>query len=292
MTALFSKPFEFLTNAPTDSLEMRHSLYAGTIYLLPPNEASSALVEHVLLLLIDEFGPEFRTVQFRISGEEFFKRIGRLRKLIYTEESIHHAIDHIISSLGFRREEHAYDSARLRVITHRGHENRAAAPIYYGHRDTWYSNPQGMVTWWIPLHDVAAEESFDFFPEDFARPVANDSEKFDFGSWVAKGQEKRIGWQKADTGLTAVYPQLREQPQGQVLPVVAKKGEILLFAGQHLHQTRQNMTGRTRFSLDFRTVHLADHAAGIAAVNVDNRSTGTSLSQFVYAADASSNHAT
>ena len=153
--------------------------------------------------------------------------------------------------------------------------------MYYGHRDTWYSNPQTMITWWIPLHDVTPDETFEFFPEEFSRPVANDSEVFDFDAWVREGQEKRIGWQNRDTGRTAAYPQLREPPRGRRIPVACRAGDVLLFSAQQLHQTRGNQTGLSRLSLDFRTVHLGDHAGGIGPVNVDNRSTGSALAQFV-----------
>ncbi|MEZ6044224.1 MAG: phytanoyl-CoA dioxygenase family protein [Planctomycetaceae bacterium] len=187
----------------------------------------------------------------------------------------------MIESHDFPVEEQAYDPTRLRVISHKGHQNPGAALIYYGHRDTWYSNPQAMITWWIPLHDVFPEETFQFFPGYFDQSVDNDSEIFDFDAWVAEGQEKRIGWQNKQTGRTAGYPQLRQEVSGETIDVVARKGEVLLFSGQHLHQTRKNETGKTRFSLDFRTVQLHDHAAKREPLNVDNRSTGSSLVQFV-----------
>ena len=41
------------------------------------------------------------------------------------------------------------------------------------------------------------------------------------------------------------------------------------------------MAGATRFSVDFRTVHLGDHRAGLGAPNVDNHSTGSALKDYV-----------
>ena len=157
--------------------------------------------------------------------------------------------------------------------------------MFYGHRDTWYANPQVMLTWWIPLHDVAPEETFEFMPAAFATAVKNDSEIFDFDAWVRSGQEKRIGWQDPRTGQTERYSQLQESPPGRRVPFAAHAGDVLLFAAQHLHQTRPNTTGRTRFSIDFRTVHLGDHESGLGPVNVDNRSTGSSLKQLVRSAE-------
>jgi hypothetical protein len=61
----------------------------------------------------------------------------------------------------------------------------------------------------------------------------------------------------------------------------AGAGDIVLFSGAHFHQTKNNTTGRTRFSLDFRTVDLEDHAAGVGAPNADNRSTGDATRDYV-----------
>lgn len=269
-----------------DSRAVLRSLYEGALYLLPATAKSAQLSADVWQELRAEFGDiQPREAQFHLSADEFFVRTGRLRKLFYTTDRFHRQIGDVMNSLGFPPEDHAFDPIRLRTVTHEGHLNPAAQAIYYGHRDTWYSNPQSMITWWIPLHDVDSDETFEFFPDDFARPVANDSDVFDFDSWVEDGQEKRIGWQNRLTGTTAGYPQLREDPQGVRVPVECRAGDVLLFSGQHLHQTRKNVTGRTRFSLDFRTVHLRDHDDGIGAENVDNRSTGSSLKQFILGED-------
>lgn len=271
----------FLETLPESNQQVRNSLYRGSIYLIPANESSRLFSNAVLELVKNEFGNSFRTSHDKFSGDEFFQRIGRLRKRVYTSPEFHEHVNRVIKSLGFDLQAQAYDPARMRVVAHNGHLNPAASPIYYGHRDTWYSNHQAMITWWFPLHDVVADETFEFFPDYFGRAVQNDSEIFDFDEWVSKGQEKRIGWQNKNTGRTAAYPSLKEAPTGNTIPVIANAGDILLFSGQHLHQTRHNTTGRTRFSLDFRTVDLLDVENNIEANNVDNRSTGSSITQFI-----------
>lgn len=271
----------FLKSIPDSNREARSSLYDGSIYLIDANSESRKFAESVLVEVVSELGEDYRKAHERFSNDEFFSKIGRLRKLIYTSSKFHRSVDRVIESLSFKLDKQSYDPARMRVVAHDGHLQPAAAPIYYGHRDTWYSNHQAMLTWWIPLHDVAAEETFEFFPDEFDRSVANDSEIFDFDTWVSKGQEKRIGWQNKDTGKSAGYPSLKESPQGPKIPVIAHAGDVLLFSGQHLHQTRHNVTGQTRFSLDFRTVDITDLENNRQAKNVDNRSTGSSLAQFV-----------
>lgn len=267
-----------------DNTVVRRKIYQGQLFARPATQGSTSLAKAVWDEVERELGADgpARTAQFRLSADEFFARVGRLRKRIYTSAQYHQRVFDLLRELGFSPADNAFDPIRLRVISHGGHHNPAARPMYHGHRDTWYSNPQSMITWWIPLHDVRPEETFEFFPDEFSREVSNDSEIFDFDDWVALGQDKRIGWQDEKTGRTAGYPRLLEPPQGRRIPVACGAGDVLLFSAQHLHQTRPNEVGETRFSIDFRTVHLSDHANGIGPSNIDNRSTGTSLRQFVY----------
>ncbi len=277
--------FQTVIDEPNDSV--RDSLYRGQLFLLPATAASRSLVTEIGLAVEAELGAcgSARTAQFHLSDSEYFTAVGRLRKLFYTERKFHERVLDVMVSVGFNPPEHAFDPIRLRAVAHNGHMNPAAGPLYYGHRDTWYSNPQSMITWWIPLHDVRPEETFDFFPEEFGRVALNDSECFDFEAWVEDGQTRRIGWQDSQTSRTARYPQLLSRPAGPIVPVACRAGDILLFSGQHLHQTRHNQTGQTRFSVDFRTVHLEDHARDRVAPNVDNRSTGSSLRQMIRGID-------
>jgi hypothetical protein len=46
-----------------------------------------------------------------------------------------------------------------------------------------------------------------------------------------------------------------------------------------------NTSGRTRFSIDFRTVHLGDLRERKAAANIDSRPLGTSLRDFMRGSD-------
>jgi hypothetical protein len=46
-----------------------------------------------------------------------------------------------------------------------------------------------------------------------------------------------------------------------------------------------NTSGKTRFSIDFRTVHIEDVRARREAPNVDSACTGTSLRDFLRAKD-------
>jgi len=210
-----------------------------------------------------------------------FARIGRVRKALYLRPSFHDAVRDVIGALGIDPARVAFDPLRLRVICHRGHENPLAAPVYHPHRDTWYGHPRALIAWWIPLDDLAADETFVFYPERFAAPVANDSEIFDYGDWVRDGWELKIGWQKL--GADARYPRAAPGVDGgRAVGFACRAGENLIFSGAHFHATLPQATGRTRYSLDFRIVDLDDHAAGAGAPDVDNRSRGSALRDYVH----------
>jgi hypothetical protein len=155
---------DFRQTIDANHCAVRHSLYNGALYLLPATAESTAFVANVWNSLEAEFQDvPPREAQFHFTSDDFFDRIGRLRKLFYTDNTFHQHVCAVMASVKFAPEEHGFDPVRLRTVTHDGHLNSAAQAIYYGHRDTWYSNPQAMITWWIPLHDVQSDETFEFF---------------------------------------------------------------------------------------------------------------------------------
>src|SRR5262249_17243758 len=154
----------FPTEVPQGTA-IRAALYQGTVFRLPPTPASQRLVADVHVRLEQELGEAPRLAQFRLSPEEFFQRCGRLRKAIYTEPAFLGQVLEVSASCGLAPATTGFDGPRLRVVAHRGHENPAAAAVYLAHRDTWYANPQAQLTWWVPLDDLGADETFVFYPD-------------------------------------------------------------------------------------------------------------------------------
>jgi hypothetical protein len=79
----------------------------------------------------------------------------------------------------------------------------------------------------------------------------------------------------------------REQPRplGPVeldpdLRVVAPVGGLMAFSGAQLHSSVPNTSGRTRFSIDFRTLNGADADAERGARNIDSFCSGTAMTDF------------
>jgi len=60
---------------------------------------------------------------------------------------------------------------------------------------------------------------------------------------------------------------------------------MILFSGAQLHSTVPNDSGRTRFSIDFRTVHFDDVVDHRGALNIDSECTGTTMHDYLRATD-------
>ncbi len=272
-------------DVPRDPAALRRAVYAGDVFLAPPTAASQRLVAAARAGLAEVLAcapAEIRDVPQRIENADLFARIGSLRRRLYLEAEFHDAIRDVIAAFDLDPARVAFDPLRLRVILHRGHENLLAAPVYHPHRDTWYGHPRALIAWWIPLDDLATDETFVFHPERFAVPVDNDSEIFDYGEWVRDGWELKIGWQQLAAGALARYPRAAPGVDGgRAVGFACRAGDNLVFSGAHFHATLPQLTGRTRFSLDFRIVDLDDHAAGLGAPDVDNRSRGSALRDYV-----------
>jgi hypothetical protein len=113
--------------------------------------------------------------------------------------------------------------------------------------------------------------------------VPNTSAEYNHYEWNKVGRAQSTSQVKADT---------RKQPKATVplalepeVRVVCPPGGVMLFSGAHLHSTVANTSGRSRFSIDFRTAHHDDLAARGGAPAIDRHCTGTTLFELRRARD-------
>ena len=113
--------------------------------------------------------------------------------------------------------------------------------------------------------------------------MVNSSNTYNYYEWNRVSRQNAAQHVKADT---------RVQPRAQVsveqepqLRVVANVGCAMLFSAAHLHSTVQNTCGVTRYSIDFRTVHLDDVWHKCGAPNIDSAATGTTMRDYLRATD-------
>jgi len=262
---------------PADNKTLRRRIYSGAIYKLPATPESMHIAGYMLQRVTETLGSPLENAPERMGTPEFLNRMRDLRGVLVEEEACKEFVRGLMRRHGFDPAENAFDVMRLRGVTSGGHENPGAARAYALHRDTWYANPQSQINWWLALQDTPEERTFSFYPDYFDVPVANTSAQFDYDVWMEK-----VGWQGARGKQESVeYPYAELPEDARRMGFACRAGEIILFAAAHLHGTNPNVTGVCRYSVDFRSVHLADHAAGIGAPNADNGSRPDVLRDYV-----------
>lgn len=269
---------------PEEHAQLRSGVYQGKLYQKGATQASKKAVDDTLNLLEDELATvDVRHAWQHIKPEVFFESIGRIRKQLFMNKAHRRNVLEVIEAMGLDSDLVAFEPFRLRVIQHLGHQNPLAAPVYYPHRDTWYAHPQCLMVGWIPLDDLSCDETFEIYPDWWNKPVPNDSEIFDYSQWVRDGWQLKIGWQHKRSGTTARYPGTTEPVEfGQSVGFDCKAADNIVFSGGHFHKSLEQATGKSRFSLDFRMVHLADIDDRRGAPNVDSRSKGCAVVDYLH----------
>lgn len=267
---------------------LRQALYDGALFLMPAGPASLSLCTLVREALAQSFpGLDPRRAHRHLPVPEVLLRVGQVRAALRSAPFTA-AARAVLAEAGFDPAENALDHVRLRAILPGGHHVPAAAPAYAVHRDTWYGSPRAQINWWLPLHDASEAETIFFYPDRLARPVRNDSAGFHYDDWV-----RRVGWQRRDPPRDAVYPAAQEDLSSERrVSVPAQAGTVVLFAAAQLHgtcgiedhpdPTPGAPSGWARLSVDFRSVHLADHNAGRGAPDVDCACTGSALGDYLW----------
>jgi ectoine hydroxylase-related dioxygenase (phytanoyl-CoA dioxygenase family) len=178
-----------------------------------------------------------------------------------------------------------FDVPRLRVVPHSAYLTAGVSYAYKAHRDQWYGGPWQQLNYWMPVWPVTPDSAMVVYPWRWDRPCENSSGEFDYAEWTAVHRPAATNQVGADTRKHPLP--LEELPQSEELRYGAQPGDALIFAGAQLHATAPNTSGRTRFSLDFRTISMADLEAGRGAPNVDCEAKGTTLPDYLRGDDLS-----
>ncbi|GAA0361459.1 hypothetical protein GCM10009530_08720 [Microbispora corallina] len=277
MTTLFS-------NSEMDDEERRAHLYAGDVFVYPATPSSTELIGFARELIEDAFGgldPE--TAQFEMPVEGFAALLADLKPRFIHHPQCKKLLPMVIEEIGCSLEHTYFDVPRLRTSTSHDYLTSGISYAFHPHRDCWYSAPFNQINWWMPIYPVVPENVMTFHTRYFDRPVANGSARYDYAEWNRTSRH---------TAARHVHGDTREQPKPEEeieldpqLRVVPEAGGFMLFSGAQLHSTVPNTSGRTRFSIDFRTVNIDDVQARRGAANVDAACTGTTLRDFARCAD-------
>ncbi|MFI5509945.1 hypothetical protein ACIA48_20960 [Mycobacterium sp. NPDC051804] len=264
--------------------ERRTRLYDGQVLVYSASPESLALVEHAQTLIRDAFGArDPQTAQFDMPIEEYAALLAELKpKFIHHHES-KRRLRALLASFGCDLDRTYFDVPRLRTSTSNNYLTSGISYVFHPHRDTWYSAPLSQLNWWIPIYPVVAENVMAFHPQYWGNAVRNGSRHHNYYEWTQNIRPSAAQHLKSDT---------REQPKPEEpvqlepqLRVVPEAGGVMIFSGNHLHSTVPNTSGRTRFSIDFRTVHIDDVKSRHEAPNFDSDCAGSTLRDFLRASD-------
>lgn len=270
-----------------DEAKRRERLYNGEIYVLSPRPSTIALIEHARGMIEEAFdGIDPQTAQYEMSVERYVEICAPLKPAFIHNDTTKALLKDVVEDFGCELDDTYIDVPRLRMVTSDGYLTSGVGYAHHPHRDTWFSAPMAQLNWWLPIYEIETSQSMAFHPYYFDKPIENGSSDFNYYEWNATSRKDAAKHIKSDTRkqpkpeepLDHLEPQLR---------LVPPPGGIVLFSPAHLHSTVPNISGRARYSIDFRTVNRVDLEQGRSAPNLDSHCTGTSLRDFIRGSDRS-----
>jgi hypothetical protein len=271
-------------DSPLSDAERRARLYSGDLFVYGPTESSRKLVEFACEMAHEAFGLlDPRHAQHELPVERYAAILGVLKPAFIHHPRCKELLPAILRELGCDQQRTYFDVPRMRTATNGEYLKSGIAYAFHPHRDTWYSAPFCQLNFWIPMYPLSSDNCMAFHAEHWARPLRNSSAEYDYQEWNRTSrfvavQQIGVDMRKQPEALEPV----RANPQIRLLP---PPGGIIVFSAAHLHSTVPNTSGHTRFSIDFRTVHLDDVIRQNGAPNIDSYCTGSTMSDYLRCTD-------
>ena len=264
--------------------ERRARLYEGELFILPPTQEGIALCEHARNMVEEAFHPlEPRAAQHEMPVESYAELLKELKPAFIHHPESKRLIQELLGAVGCELEETYFDVPRLRTSTSDGYLTTGIAFAFHEHRDTWYSAPSCQLNWWLPVYPIERDNCLSMFPDYFAQPVKNSSACYDYRQWTQTSRFNAAQHIGKDTRKQPV-PLETVDHRGELRPL-GEPGSVVLFSANQLHASVPNLSGVTRFSIDFRTVNGEDAKLGRGAKLVDVQCTNSSMGDFLRGTD-------
>jgi hypothetical protein len=272
-------------DSPIGDEERRERLYRGEIFVLAPSAASNELVALARAMLAEAFAPhEPHEVHKHRTPEDVAAILARVKPAFIHHPACKTLIPRIMREHGVDLEKLYFDVPRMRSAYPSDFLTSGIAYAFHPHRDTWYSAPPQQLNWWMPIYPLEPDNAMEFYPRYFAQPVRNNSDIYNYYRWNANDRATAALHVRSDT---RAQPRPQERLDEVTVRLLPPPAGIILFSGAQLHATVENTSGVSRYSIDFRTVHVDDVVSRRGAPNVDSRSTGTTMRDYLHATDLS-----
>lgn len=262
----------------------RQELYRGSIFVYSPSATALRFCRLAQELIEEAFRPlDPLKVQESLPAEKCAEILAVLKpKFIHHPRSAEY-IQGMLREAGCDLQRTYFDVPRMRTAFPGNYLKSGIAYAFHPHRDTWYSAPLCQINWWMPIYDLNSENCMALHPHYFDRAIKNGSSQYNYQKW---NLESRYNAAKHVQTDTRVQPHAEEpielDPQ---IRMVCPVGGAYVFSAAQLHSTVPNTSKVTRYSIDFRTVHLDDVLGQVGASNIDSACTGTTMGDYLLGTD-------
>jgi hypothetical protein len=264
----------------------RQELYRGSIFLHSPSSSSLRLCRLAQELIEEALAPfDPLRAHENLPAEKCAEILGVLKPKFIHHPKAKEYLRGMLEEVGCDLGKTYFDVPRMRTAFSGEYLKSGIAYAFHPHRDVWYSAPFCQINWWMPIYEINSENCMAIHPHYWDRAVKNGSSQYNYYKWNMESRHNAAQHVKADT---RVQPHAEEpmelDPQ---LRMVCNVGGAYQFSAAQMHSTVPNSSSVTRFSIDFRTVHLDDVVNRIGAPNVDSACTGTTMGDYLRGTDLS-----
>ncbi len=262
----------------------RAELYQGAIFVHAPGSSALKLCRLAKDMIEEAFRPlDPLKVHESLSAEKCAEILAVLKPKFIHHPLSKQYIQEMLTEAGCDLNKTYFDVPRMRTAFPGDYLKSGIAYAFHPHRDTWYSAPFCQINWWMPIYDLNSENCMAIHPHYFSKPIKNGSRDYNYHKWNLESRQNAAQHVKTDT---RVQPRPEEpvelDPQ---VRLVCDVGGAYQFSAANLHSTVPNTSNVSRYSIDFRTVHLDDVMGRIGAANVDSACTGTTMGDYLRGTD-------
>ena len=184
------------------------------------------------------------------------KEIIRFQKSIKQSKQLYEKFIIFLKDLNFDIYDTYCDQMTIRFSPSINERARGLLKPVKPHRDTWASNFQHQINWWIPLHDLSKTNSIFFIPKYFSKSVRNNSKEWNFELF-------KKGFINSSTPVSI--------QNFNPIDYKIKKinfGNAFCFSGSHIHGS--NLGNLRRLNIETRTLCKKDVTKFSLPKNIDN----------------------
>jgi len=266
--------------------QRRTEIYRGSVFIHSPSQSALKLCRLAQYMIEDAFRPfDPLTVHQSLSAEECAEILATLKPRFIHHPESKQCIQGLLAEAGSDLSKTYFDVPRLRTAFPGDYLKAGIAYAFHPHRDTWYSAPFCQTNWWMPVYALSSDNCMAIHPHYWNRPIKNGSQQYNYHQWNQQSRHNAAQHIKTDT---RVQPRPEEQVElDPQLRLVCDVAAAYQFSAAQLHSTVPNTSLVTRYSIDFRTVHLDDVLNRNGAPNIDSACTGTTMGDYLRGTDCS-----